>query len=246
MKLSFFAHVLRKGKDKKCELAELDALVLPQPFVNKGFHGDEYLLELVDTIIPQVDTFIETGTQNGVTISHVAHTYPRLRCLSCEPDQRFFRQAYEHTKRLPNVSLYNEGSQQFISKLKKRREVFGQTLFWLDAHGYGFSWPLKEEIAFITNNFNSAFILIDDFKVPGMDCFGFDVYEDQECSFEYIKDSLNPERTYQLYYPSYTERTSDYHPLRGWVLIAFGQTAPLYLPLSLAGKIRQAPLTKDN
>ena len=55
--------------------------------------------------------------------------------------------------------------------------IFRQNvLFWLDAHGYGFKWPLKDEVRFIAEKFKHAYILIDDFKVPGLGCFGFDEY----------------------------------------------------------------------
>lgn len=216
--------------------------MLPSPIFKKGFHGDVYLLEVVDMLIPHVATFIETGTYNGVTVAYTAHTYPKIRCLSCEPDRTLFRFARENTKHLRNVRLYNETSQVFIRQLNRRGVKKDHVLFWLDAHGAGFEWPLKEEISFITGNFDSAFILIDDFKVPGLDCFGYDVWGGQECSFEYIHSSLNSSKTYRLYYPTYTEHTSDYHPLRGWALIEFGRSKDWELPGQLVERVRQAPL----
>jgi hypothetical protein len=113
-------------------------------------------------------------------------------------------------------------------------------LFWLDAHGYGFKWPLREEVSFITGHFQTAYVLIDDFKVPGLDCFGYDLYDGQECSFDYIRDALDESIEYSLYYPSYTERTSRHHPLRGWGLIEFGHEAALELPTTLRDKVRRA------
>jgi hypothetical protein len=113
-----------------------------------------------------------------------------------------------------------------------------RVLFWLDAHGYGFEWPLRKEISFITTNFERAYILIDDFKVPGLDCFGFDEYDGQVCSFEYIKSALNPGLEYRLCYPNYKERTSAHHPLRGWGLLEFGHNEDLTLPASLRNKVR--------
>ena len=79
--------------------------------------------------------------------------------------------------------------------------------------------------------------MIDDFKVPGLECFGYDVYEGQECSFEYINDSLNPQLDYNFYYPMYTDRTSKHHPLRGWVLIEYGSQEGLKVPDALRKKI---------
>jgi len=112
-------------------------------------------------------------------------------------------------------------------------------LYWLDAHGYGFKWPLREEIATLTGNCAKAFVLIDDFLVPGLDCFGYDRYENQICSFEYIADSMDRKHQYRVYFPHYTERTSKHHPLRGWVLIEFGHFSPIDLPPKLVGKVRR-------
>lgn len=145
----------------------------------------------------------------------------------------------KNTEGLANISIYNETSQEFIHRLKRQySNLFDEkSLFWLDSHGYGFKWPLKEEIAFITPNFKAAFILIDDFKVPGLDIFGYDEYEGQECSFDYIKEDLNPKLEYRLYYPNYTDRTSKHHPLRGWGLIEFGHGSELKLTESLKEKV---------
>lgn len=210
------------------------------PFFYVGFHGDKYLLGLVDTIIPMVQAFVETGLSVGTTLAYVASTYPYVPCFSCEPDSFVFQHARRNTQRLPNVSIYNETSQEFLKRIGRQYTyLFEQkVLFWLDGHGPGFKWPLKEEVAFITTHFDSAYILIDDFKVPGLDCFGYVVYQDQACSFEYIQDALNPDREYNLYYPSYTERTSQYHPLRGWGLIEFGHDESLELPDYLEEKVR--------
>ena len=183
-----------------------------------------------------MDVFVETGTNVGSTLAYFAQRYPNIPCLSCEPDLEAFRHAHENVSGLTNITLYNQTSQQFLETLsEKHPEIFTKkVLFWLDAHGYGFQWPLKEELAFITKKFKQALILIDDFKVPNKEMFGYDEYDGQICSYDYIKDSLSRlDRTYQLYYPNYTEKTSQHHPLRGWGLIVFGQVSDLMLPEQL-------------
>ena len=210
------------------------------PLLEKGFHCDEYLLAFVDSLMHKCEVFIETGTNVGSTLSYVARKYPHLRCLSCEPDKEAFEEAKKNTGGLGNVELVNLLSQDFIAVLaQKGKELFAkEALFWLDAHGYGFKWPLKEELSFITGNFASGYILIDDFLVPGMDCFKYDVYQEQICSFEFVKDALNKKHEYRIYYPDYTERTSPHHPLAGWGLIEFGHESSLALPAELAKKIK--------
>jgi len=173
-------------------------------FFDVGFHGDKYLLAL----------------------AYVARTYPQVTCISCEPDEKAFGLAVKHTKNLPNVTIYNATSQEFTEQLSLKAEQFFErtVLFWLDAHGYGFEWPLKEELAFITTVFKRGYILIDDFRVPGQDQFTYHQYDGQVCSFNYVQKALNPNVAYKLYYPDYDECTSRHHPLMGWGLLMFGDS----------------------
>ena len=211
-------------------------------FLEIGFHGDQYLLQLVDLIIRNCNYFIETGTNVGSTLAYVARKYPHIHCLSCEPNSRAFQQALENTRNLPNASIWNQTSQEFFRRIETECSyLFNQNiLFWLDAHGHGFRWPLKEELSFITEKFKRAYILIDDFKVPGFSLFGYDQYKGQICSFEYVKDVINQKIRYKLYYPNYARRTSKHHPLRGWGLIEYGQHSPLEISGLLKGKVRPA------
>lgn len=211
-------------------------------FYNEGFHGDRYLLELVDHLIKNCSLFIETGTNVGSTLAYVAKKYPAIQCLSCEPDGDAYGEAVKNTHGLLNVTLYNATSQEFMDIIaRERKDVFGEKgFFWLDSHGYGFQWPLREEISFITTHFGAAYILVDDFKVPGLDCFGWDEYEGQICSFEYISGSIKDRLAYSLYYPAYTDRTSKHHALRGWGLIAFGHDRELEIPSGLKNRIKKA------
>ena len=211
-------------------------------FLEKGFHSDVYLLKFVDSIIGGCEVFIETGANVGSTLAYVARTYPHIQCLSCEPDKEAFEEAKRNTEKYPNVKLYNLLSQDFVGEInKERQDLFSRdVLFWLDAHGYGFRWPLKDELSFMTANFAKGYIFIDDFLVPGLDCFKYDTYQDQVCSFDFVKGSLAPRQGYRLYYPAYTDRTSPHHPLTGWGLIEFGHADDLVLPLSLKGKIKSS------
>ena len=210
-------------------------------FFDIGFHGDPYLLQLVNLILhTNCDLFVETGTNVGSTLAYVAKQFPNIQCFSCEPDQVAFSYAEQNTIQYKNVNLFNETSSKFLARLEHDySNIFElNVLFWLDAHGYGFKWPLLDEVEFITHNFKAAYMLIDDFKVPGMDCFGYDRYEDQECSLDYIKPALNRAKGYSMYFPHYTDNNSLHHSLRGWGLIEFGHVTPLKLPEILNKKVR--------
>lgn len=210
-------------------------------FINVGFHGDKNLLNLTMYIANKCEIFIETGSNVGSTLAYVARCHPAMRCLSCEPDRSAFEQAKKNTSSYINVELFEGTSQQFIQHLSaQEQEIFLQScFFWLDAHGYGFEWPLKKELEFITSRFSKGYVLIDDFKVPGREYFIYDEYEGQVCSYDYVKEALDSRKTYQLYYPTYKDKTSKHHPLCGWGLLVFGDT-DFQIPAELVGKIERA------
>lgn len=189
-----------------------------------GFHGDAYLLRLVAYLAGRSEVFVETGANLGTTVGFVARTFPTLRCLSCEPDAAAFEVAREHLADQPQVAVFNETSQDFMARLATIGASLFElpTLFWLDAHGYGFDWPLRDELRFVAERFNEGFVLIDDFLVPGKPQFGYDRYEQHVCSWDYVADAAPRGWRHRLYYPAYTEHTSPHHPLRGWGLIQFG------------------------
>jgi len=194
-------------------------------FKEVGFHGDQYLLRLVDHVIKDCEWFVETGTNVGSTLAYVARTYPDVECLSCEPDRAAFKRARENMGLFPNATVFPETSQTFMERLEAEySHLFSENvLFWIDAHGFGFEWPLREEVRFISSHFERGYMLIDDFRVPKHEEFGYDNYQGQECAMRYIEDAIDEEWNYQLYYPDYTEHTSSHHPLRGWGLFAFGE-----------------------
>jgi hypothetical protein len=189
-----------------------------------GFHGDAYLLKVVDYLAHQSKFFVETGTFMATTLSYVAFKYPKLECLSCEPNGKPFRKAVARVAGFSKAKIFNETSQAFMKRLAtNHNEIFGgPTLLWIDAHGHGFRWPLRQEIKFFTSSLQNAFMLIDDFRVPGQPQFRFDRHERQVCSFEYIKNFSNPRCNYRLYYPKYKKHTSEHHPLIGWGLFQIG------------------------
>ncbi len=189
----------------------------------RGFHGDTYLLTLVEALAREAQVFIETGANIGTTLGDVARRYPHLECFSCEPDLTAFQVARDHSMVRKGVHIFQETSQEFMGRLSRDHTAqFGKPLLaWLDAHDYGFEWPLREEIAYLTEKFRHGSILIDDFQVPGKPEFGWDQYDGRTCSFDYIESAINDKVAYRLYYPSYTEHTSPWHPLRGWGLLQF-------------------------
>ena len=185
-----------------------------------GFHGDQYLIDLTDHLLRQARSFIETGTNVGTTSLHVARRNLDLKCLTCEPWEPAYKAAAEHLAAYTNVRPYHMGSVEFLNILSGAWPP-GPRVWWLDAHGWGFEWPLREELRRISTQPGADAVLVDDFKVPGLPEFGFDSYRGQTCSWEYIEPAI-VEPPEAVYYPAYTEHTSRRHPLRGWILLVWG------------------------
>jgi hypothetical protein len=215
-------------------------------FLDAGFHGDQYLLDFSAQFLANAELFVETGSNVGSTLAYVARTFPHLTCVSCEPDCQAFTQAVRNTRSYANVFLFNETSETFCDRMHHRFAHLMDTapVLWLDAHGYGFTWPLRREVEFVTSAFESAAMFIDDFLVPGMDVFSYDRHGSQICSFEYIKSSLRSGRRYDVYYPNYTDRTSRHHPLCGWGLVHYGASSSVDLASSLATKVKLGEIYK--
>lgn len=194
-----------------------------------GFHGDRYLLALVDALMPLADNFIETGANLGNTVLYVARWWPRMRAFSCEPGIAAFAAASRRAAGVPNCTIREATSPEFFDDLARDepRITREQNFFHLDAHGYGFHWPLWEEVAWITSRLDRAMILIDDLLVPGRPDFGYDEHAGQVCSIDALRPMLFPGREYRVLYPRYTEHTSPFHPLRGHGLLWFGMELPL-------------------
>jgi FkbM family methyltransferase len=199
------------------------------PIYETGFHGDQYLIDFVASVIPHVDAFIETGTNVGTTAKFMGETYPELPIYSCEPDSDAFQHAVNITKNLKQVYLYNMLSPDFLYRVQQDHPHLNESVnfYWLDAHEYGYKWPLADEIRFITTNQQKAVIMIDDAEVPGHPEFKYTVYDGQECNVAYVEKALASNRHYQFIHPNYTVHTSKHHPLVGVIIIAMGLDIPV-------------------
>jgi len=188
-----------------------------------GFHGDQYLLNIVNFLLLKSDYFIETGTRRGITSKYVVDGYQHLKLFSCEPNKEFFSVAEDKLKGYDKCKIYNEMSQSFLPKILDTFDLNENLgFFFLDAHGKGYEWPLRQEIEQIAHRLSKAIILIDDFKVPNNPQFGYDIYGGQECKMSFIKDKLYINRDYEFIYPKYKIKTSNYPHFAGYIIILMG------------------------
>jgi hypothetical protein len=210
-------------------------------FLNTGFHGDKVIHKILDPLFEKCEYFIETGTNVGSTLAFVASRYPNIKCFSCEPHKESYKAATANTANFENVKIFNTDSLNFMKELEQINFQGKKVVSWLDAHGYGFEWPLKEEVEFFTSNkFESIAVMIDDFQVPEIEEFKWDKYNGQECTLDFIKDSINKERSFHFYYPNYSEKTSTVHPLTGWCVMDFNYGVKKALTPELSNKLKES------
>jgi len=195
------------------------------------FHGDRYLMNIVDDIINKqnISQFVETGTGYADTLYYMGCNY-NIPCISCEVDSIRFDKCTKFTYEQSNIKIYNMDSPSLISSNNIDKNV--NTLFWLDAHGCFTNSngeiitidPIRQELSAIFNNFNNPEILIDDFKNPFFpkNIYAYDILGQNELSIQYIKDLIPND--YNVYFPIYTDYTSKCmpvgSPLVGWCLIS--------------------------
>jgi len=199
-----------------------------------GFHGDPYLLQVVDILAEYVEQFVETGTEAGSTVGYFARMYPHIHCWTTETDQGTYEVALVNVANHPNITLCNDHSLDFL----KENNPISPALFWLDAHSHGWGCDLGKETAIILERWSGGYILFDDFQVPECPDFGYDWYKSYgKLSWEKIVEDIPEElmpKVKQLIYPNYEPKFG----WRGWALVVFGD-ASLFDSIMLCEDLRE-------
>ncbi len=168
----------------------------------------------------RVGSFIETGTFRGETSFLVAAQTDLLIC-TCELDPR----RYSFAKKVfdgfdDRVQLVLDNSPRFLQSVLADQNI-EQPFIYLDAHWFEVL-PLREELESIRLSDREDFIImIDDFRVPRDDGFGFDKYGEISLEWSYIADVVMKFQKVAVFYPSYPS-SSETGARRGFVLIASG------------------------
>ena len=149
-----------------------------EPSKKGAFNGQEQrklifaeLLKLFD-----FDVIIETGTRSGNTTAYMRET-SGLPVITCELDKILHQVAQKRLEDFDNITFARGDSRKFLSKLFKENTSFSEAFIYLDAHWYD-DLPLAEELRIISSNFEGrAVVMVDDFRVPGDEGYGYDDYD---------------------------------------------------------------------
>jgi hypothetical protein len=184
--------------------------------MNHDFVRTCIILKLLEIL--SVDAFVETGTHLGRTCFLIA-AQTDLDIFSSEISKDYMRIARWLLRWFGSrVRLTNMDSVRFLDNLLAQRQ-FRRPLFYLDAHWYS-KLPLIEELRVILDSVESFIIVIDDFKVPNDNNFGFDQYGETVLEWKLIERVLiDSGRRTVAYFPSYPS-SLEVGDCRGWILLA--------------------------
>ena len=168
----------------------------------------------------QFENYIEAGTFLGMTTDFLARTARErgAHVYSCEIDDRHFGIASRTVGMLQNVQLYHGNSVDFLRSLSA---TLSRTLnfAYLDAHWNEYL-PLRDELS-ILKEWPDTVVMIDDFKVPSDERFGWDKYDDErEICLRHVDGSFGDNAVYFPNYPATDEGTV---AARGYCVIAMSE-----------------------
>lgn len=165
-----------------------------------GFNGQRYRKEIFNEILAAFpfQAIVETGTCFGNTTGYMSSQQRNLPVYTCEVDKRYLAVARARLKSFHSIHFYEGDSRDFLNRIAD--ELKGKLVFfYLDAHWYA-DLPLVSEIELIARHWTDYVIMVDDFKVPGDDGYGFDTYGDQELSLALLQPVID-RHSIKAYFP---------------------------------------------
>jgi hypothetical protein len=141
------------------------------PALNGQVNRERALAMILGAYRP--DLIVETGTYLGSSTRWLAGWEAPV--LSAEVNPKFFLASALRLRAVENVTLALGSSLELLQRLAREAGRYSRPLFYLDAHWEG-RLPLWDELELIWGHWGTAVVVIDDFRVPGDDGYGYDAY----------------------------------------------------------------------
>jgi hypothetical protein len=203
-------------------LGMLDYYRFPKNWDSWGgaFNDQEFRKEIFRELMKTIafSAIVETGTFRGATTG-LLHEASGLPVYTVELNPRYYGYAKARFLCNTSINLYHSDSRIFLNNLL-RSNIFKEdkVFFYLDAHWRN-DLPLAEELQIIFKSVDRAAVMIDDFKVPGDDGYGYDSYgTDKVLSLEYLR-VFNGNLKMKAFFPSESSK-SESGKKRGSVVLA--------------------------
>lgn len=143
--------------------------------------------------------------------------------FSCEVDLTRYVLSRLHLLPVTGVKVAHARSPEFLAGLCGTEGVGANPMFYLDAH-WAVECPLREELEVIARKQQCGVIVIDDFRVPWDDGFGYDEYNGECLDLTLLRrtfQSRRPDLT--VYLPAYEACLEGLDSPRGMAVIFMGQ-----------------------
>jgi hypothetical protein len=155
---------------------------LARPWLRESWGGplnDQAFRRLIlESVISKcgVHAVVETGSYRGTSTDYFRCLPGVTQVWTVEAIPRFFWYTRIRFRRDARVKAIRGDSRSVLLELARNRSLTSRaTLFYLDAH-WDADLPLGEEVQTIAGNWRTWVAIIDDFRVPGDDGYGYDSY----------------------------------------------------------------------
>jgi len=169
----------------------------------KGFESDHFIEEEIKQLCLKhnINLIFELGSQFGATANRLSQF---ANVIGCEIDKETFEEAEKNLA--SRVLLFNCSSEMLLETNLKN--VKGRNLLiYIDSHTWNQPTPILKELALIAESGIKPVVVIHDFLVPNRPELGFDSYEGQDYTFEWIQPHI--ERIYGKDYKiSYNDKAA--------------------------------------
>ena len=158
--------------------------------ITTAFNHDKYISHTILTLrdLFKIDTIIETGTFLGETTAFQSENFKNV--YSIEVLKENYQIASDKLNSLNlKANLYLGKSEELLKSIILENKITSKSIFFLDAHWY--ECPLKQELDIIAECNIKPIIAIHDFVVPNSKTLGFDNYNNQPFTYEWLKPNFD-------------------------------------------------------
>ena len=203
--------------------------------------GDPRLGRLAGALLGECEYALAAGDGCAEMAVALARRYPQQEILACEPKSELFYRAENRAGNSKNIYLHNMEPGKFIRMVGTDKPYLleKQVLVVLAVAGGGAERRFFDEVSFVAETFQSAWLLVVGCRVPERDEFSFESHRGRECSLKNLAPSLGGV-PFSVYVPGYGVAASRRRSVKGWCLFGLGGNAVVSLPeegVSLAVKV---------
>ena len=194
---------VRFGHAKNTTGQWIDVGYFPMPYALCPFNNDRLIQKEILRLRDKygIKTAVETGSCLFSTTKFLGDNFEKV--FTIELNKKFYDEWKWRVENNSNVFAFNGDSPFLLSNIILNN-CNNKTLIFLDAH-WGNDCPLQNELTVIAERGIKPVIAIHDFVVPGKNEFGFDTYNGQPFTYEWLSsyfDSIYGEKKYGHYYNS--------------------------------------------